>query len=350
MTSDKPATIEMKAALKSGRPRLKDIAFLSGMSITTVSKALNDAADISGKTKQRVQAIAKQIGYRPNRAGIRLRTGKTNVICLILNTEEGAMGMTSPLVNGISDIIGTTNYHLVVKPYDLSQDPLEAVKYVVETGAADGIIMSRTEPNDNRVKYLNDAGFPFVSHGRTDMGIEHAYYDFDNGSYAKLAVQYLINRGRKNIGLISPPDSLTFARHMNSGFISELENHSMLEIPIRNISIDSSFDEMMAEIERIMRSKHPLDGIVCASANSAIAAISAVELVGLTMAKDVDLVAKESFELLNRFRPNLYVIPENFRTAGRHLLKMILAIIDGEDPAKHQILEAPIAASPPSKS
>ena len=341
MTISKLKLKENSAPNGNRRPRLKDIAYLSGLSITTVSKALNDAADISGKTKLRVQEIAKQIGYRPNRAGVRLRTGKTNVISLILSTEEGAMGMSAPLVSGVTDVIGDTNYHLVVTPYNLSKDPLDAVKYVVETGAADGIIISRIEPNDARVKYLHEAGFPFVSHGRTDMGIDHAFFDFDNSTYAKLAVQMLIKRGRKNIGLIAPPDSLTFARHLNSGFFSELEKNDLLEIPIRNISIDSTFDEIVAEIERIMRSSHPLDGIVCASANSAIAAITAIEHTGLTMSKDIDLVAKESFELLNRFRPNLFVIPEDFRKAGREMVKMILAIIDGADPASLQMLESP---------
>ena len=55
------------------------------------------------------------------------------------------MGMTSPFVSGITDIIGDTNYHLVVTPYNLPQDPLDAINYIVETGAVDGIIMSRTE-------------------------------------------------------------------------------------------------------------------------------------------------------------------------------------------------------------
>ena len=342
MTTDKPSSKEDPAALGGKRPRLKDIAFLGGLSVTTVSKALNDAADIGDKTKKRVREIAKQIGYRPNRAGLRLRTGKTNVISVILRAEDGAMGMSSPLISGIADVIGSTNYHLVVTPYSQFQDPLDAVKYVVETGAADGIIMSRMEPNDPRVAFLHDAGFPFVSHGRTDMGIEHAYYDFDNECYAKQSVQHLVRKGRKNIGLISAPDTLTFSRFLNSGFYSELEKHNLLEVPIRNMNIDSPIDEISLEIGRIMRSIRPLDGIVCASATSAIAAISAIELVGLKIGKDVDIVAKDSFGLLSHFRPELFVIPEDFRVSGNHMIRMVQAIIEGDDPKDHQILETPI--------
>src|SRR3954465_134467 len=83
------------------RPTLKTIAFMTGLGITTVSRALKDAPDIGADTKERVRLVARQIGYQPNRAGVRLRTGKTNVISLVLSLEEEIMGLTSPMVVGI---------------------------------------------------------------------------------------------------------------------------------------------------------------------------------------------------------------------------------------------------------
>jgi LacI family transcriptional regulator len=69
------------------RPTLKTIAALTGLSIATVSRALKDAPDIGEDTKRRVREEAARVGYRPNRAGVRLRTGKTNVIALIVSTQ-----------------------------------------------------------------------------------------------------------------------------------------------------------------------------------------------------------------------------------------------------------------------
>src|SRR5215217_2941835 len=128
------------------RPTLKTIAFMTGLGITTVSRALKDAPDIGAETKERVRLVARQVGYHPNRAGVRLRTGKTNVISLILSLEEEFIGLTSPMVVGISEILATTQYHLVITPYSMKTDPLDPVRYVLETGAADGVIISRTEP------------------------------------------------------------------------------------------------------------------------------------------------------------------------------------------------------------
>ena len=75
----------------SERPTLKTIAAETGLAIATVSRALKDAPDIGEETKKRVREAAKRLGYRPNRAGVRLRTGKTNVIALTLSTEADVM-------------------------------------------------------------------------------------------------------------------------------------------------------------------------------------------------------------------------------------------------------------------
>lgn len=84
------------APVEGGRPTLKTIAFMTGLGVTTVSRALKDAPDIGAETKERVRLVAKQIGYQPNRAGVRLRTGKTNVISLVLTLEEEIMASPAP--------------------------------------------------------------------------------------------------------------------------------------------------------------------------------------------------------------------------------------------------------------
>jgi len=72
----------------NGKPTLKTIAQMSGLAVPTISRALNDAPDIGNSTKELVRKIAAEIGYVPNRAGVRLRTGRTNVISLVMSTEH----------------------------------------------------------------------------------------------------------------------------------------------------------------------------------------------------------------------------------------------------------------------
>ncbi|MEL6809546.1 MAG: LacI family DNA-binding transcriptional regulator, partial [Pseudomonadota bacterium] len=80
MTKSATSESDKQIVLEPGeRPTLKTIARLSGLAVPTVSRALSDAPDIGKDTKRRIRDIAKRIGYRPNRAGVRLRTGRTNV-------------------------------------------------------------------------------------------------------------------------------------------------------------------------------------------------------------------------------------------------------------------------------
>jgi LacI family transcriptional regulator len=113
------------------RPTLKTIAYMTGLGITTVSRALKDAPDIGADTKERVRLVANQLGYQPNRAGVRLRTGKTNVIALVLSIDEELMGFTSQMVFGISEVLAGTQYHLVVTPHSHQKDPMVPVRYIL---------------------------------------------------------------------------------------------------------------------------------------------------------------------------------------------------------------------------
>jgi LacI family transcriptional regulator len=314
---------------------------MTGLGVTTVSRALHDAPDIGEATKERVRLVARQIGYRPNRAGVRLRTGKTNVISLILSVENEVLGLSSHLVYGISKYLAGTPYHLIVTPYDPHGDPLEPVRYIMETGSADGVIFSRTEPEDARVRYLHEHGLPFASHGRTEMDIVHPYFDFDNQRYGRIAVQRLAARGRRRLALLAPPGHLTYARHMSSGFAEAVERLDLVDVPLRAVTIDSPAEAIQREVGRLIASRRSPDGFVCGSAAAALSAVVGAEREGRVLGRDFDVVVKESFGLLRMFRPEIQVVHEDFRAAGQGLAEAVLRAIDGVPAAELQYLDVP---------
>ena len=322
------------------RPTLKTIAFMTGLGISTVSQALKDGPDISRSTKQRVQLVAKQIGYRPNRAGVRLRTGKTNVIALVLNTKEEGMGLVSEMVYGISDALSGTSYHLVVTPYSLS-DPMEPIRYIVETGSADGIILSRTQPDDPRVRYLIEHAMPFASHGRTEMDVVHPYHDFDNEAFAFEAARIIAEKGHKKIALVGPPQGLLFQKHTRTGFEKGLREFGLSEHWLSDINIDTPTAEIVAKGVEIGSQHDRAGGIICSSAISAIAMSAGLIKAGLKIGQDIDLVTKQSTDLMGLLRPEIIFIREDFRAAGHDLARSVMAWIDGADPAGLQSVVGP---------
>jgi LacI family transcriptional regulator len=323
------------------RPTLRSLAEITGLGISTVSQALRDSPEIAIETRKRVRLAAQQAGYRPNRAGVRLRTGKSNVITVILNPQDGGSGFFSNIIYGISDALPGTSYHLVVTPYSLS-DPMAPVRYVVETNSADGVIISRTQPDDPRVRYMIENGMPFATHGRTEMGVEHAYVDYDNETYAFKAVELLHQKGRKRAALFGPPPMLTYYHHTLQGFERGLAQTGMAGFAVGTVNSDSSLSDLRAAGLELARRREPPDAIVCTSSSIALAVIAGLRDGHMEIGRDYDLVAKPVGELLLLAQPKIMAIGEDFRLAGRDLAKMLMARIDGEAPEKLQMLHAPI--------
>lgn len=326
---------------EGARPTLKTIAFMTGLGVTTVSRALKDAPEIGEETKRRVRLVAKQIGYRPNRAGVRLRTGKTNVISLVLDTGEDLTGFVSDMIYGISETIAETPYHLIVTPYSRRNDPMDPVRYIVETGSADGIILSRTQPNDPRVAYLLEHHFPFATHGRTVIGEEHPFHDFDNRTFATAAVRKLVELGRRRLALLPPPPDLTYHRHMRDGFSDAVQELGATEVAWSGISIDDPIDVIRDRTTRLMRRADRPDGLVAASGGATFALVAGIEEAGLSLGREADVVSKQSSKLLRWFRSELWISQEDFRLAGREVARAVLGRIEGRPVGALQSLAAP---------
>lgn len=321
---------------------MKTIAYVTGLGITTVSRALKDAPDIGAETKERVRLVANQLGYQPNRAGVRLRTGKTNVIALVLSIDEELMGFTSQMVHGISEVLGGTQYHLVVTPHSFEKDPMVPVRYILDTGSADGVIISRIEPDDPRVRLMTERNLPFATHGRTDMGIVHPYHDYDNEAYAYQAVRKLVEKGRRRIALLTPQSRFSFYIHTRIGFERGLADFGATEVPMGRVTSETPLEETRAYAERLMRSAEPPDGIISISGSATIALVAGLEAAGRKLGVDIDLVSKQSAEFLNWIRPEIYTVNEDVRQAGRELAKAVMARIDGVAPELLQSVSQPV--------
>jgi LacI family transcriptional regulator len=323
------------------RPTLKTIASETGLAIATVSRALKDAPDIGEETKRRVRETAERLGYRPNRAGVRLRTGKTNVIALVLSAEADVMNHTSQLLYSIARTLKGTAFHLVVMPFFPEEDPLTPIRYIVETGSADGIILNQTRPDDPRVRYMAERGFPFATHGRTDMGLDHAYFDYDNEAYGRVAVRRLAARGRKRLMIIAPPRAHSYARHMLTGFSDEAAHLGLSFEVAEDYTSDSPGGVIEDGVAQRYLASNPPEGLVLGSTTASMAAVAGAERAGKVLGQDFDAVGKEAIPFLNRFRREMIVLHEDVGKAGHFLAKAIMAAIERRAPDQSQYLDRP---------
>lgn len=310
------------------RPTLKTLAEITGLGISTVSQALRDSPAIAEETRRRVKLAAQQAGYRPNRAGVRLRTGKTNVITVVLNPQDEGAGFFADFVFGISNGLAGTAYHLVVTPYSL-EDPMAPIRYIVETASADGVIMSRAQPNDQRARYLHENGIAFAMHGRTELNFPHPYHDYDNEAYAYKAMEILKARGRKRVALLGPPHELSYYVHTNRGFERGLRDFGLEAFPIGSANIDQGLDTIRKLGHELAQAEHGPDGIICSGVTAAVVIAKGMEDGGKCIERDFDVVSKHTTTLIAVTGPKIISIPEDFRTAGYRLAKLLIQSIDG---------------------
>ena len=325
----------------SGKPTLKTIARLSGLAVPTVSRALNDAPDIGSETKKLIRKIANEIGYVPNRAGVRLRTGRTNVISLVMSTEHDMMNHTARLIASVAGGLRNTPFHLVVTPFFPDQDPMDPVRYIVETASADAIIMNQIKPEDPRVAYLMERNFPFATHGRTNWASKHPYYDFDNAAFGRIAIDKLAARGRKRVQVIAPPMDHNYAQHMVSGIRESCERHGMDVAIAQGITSDTPSANVVAHLVKVLQDDPQIDAVVTASTSSAMAAAAAIEQRGAQVGREIDIASKEAMPFLKLFRADILTISEQVNTAGEFLARAVIQAIRDPDKPPMQGLEVP---------
>jgi len=325
----------------SGKPTLRTIAEMAGLAITTISRALNNAPELSAETRERVQKIAAEIGYVPDRTALRLKTGRTHVVSLILDPHDEILNFSQSLVSGLSSAFQGTPYHLVITPAARGGSPLDPVNYILRNRMADGVIFSRTEPNDPRVTLLLDNNFPFVCHGRTELPSPHPYVDYDNFSFAYAAAKRLHAKGRRHVSMVGANPRFTFGRHLRDGLMKAAQETGIgYEIETAVTLDDAAEDIRKATVARIAQGKAP-DAYICPGDAVALAVIAGMVDSGLQVGRDADIVTKQMSGIFSLVRPKVDVISEDIALAGLQLGELLLRRIKGEPVEALQILQVP---------
>ncbi|MEQ1901210.1 MAG: LacI family transcriptional regulator [Devosia sp.] len=330
-----------RSVSRTGRPTLRTIAEMTGLAITTISRALNNAPELSAETRERVQKIAAEIGYVPDRTALRLKTGRTHVISLVLDPHDEILNFSQSMIAGLTEALRGTTYHLVITPAYRGASPLDPINYILRNRMADGVIFSRTEPEDERVKLLLESDFPFICHGRTEFAAPHPFVDYDNFSFAYQAVKRLVAKGRKHVAMIAAPQRFTFGRHLEAGFNKAAEEAGVRAEIITGVTLDDEAENLRAATERRIRAGNPPDGYVCPGDAVALAVIAGITDSGQTVGLDADLVTKQMSGIFSLVRPRVDVISEDISLAGRQMGELLLRRLNGEAPEKLQILQDP---------
>lgn len=317
------------------RVTLRTVANAVGLSVTTVSRALKEGEEVNQETIDRVKAAARALGYRPNLGGINLRTGKTHAIGIVLPFErEGEMNIVvASLVEGVSRFMKPIGYRTTVVPQLEVDDPLTTVRDLVEEGSVDGVIITHTRPQDDRVKYLLEAGTPFVTFGRTELGV-HPSIDIDHEIIGAEAARLLLDAGHRSPLLVLPSRQFTYSLQFLKGWTRTFD---ALDEAMPNGFIHSTVTTpdsgMNLACELI--SRHPeATGAFVASEEATLGFIAGLRASGREVGRNFGLVTYGGIRLHDFFNPPVSAYYFSNHVIGERLAKLLKRSIDGEDAAE----------------
>lgn len=314
---------------------LREISAELGLSVTTVSRALNGFPEVNKATREKVQEAANKLGYRPNRVAQRLVTGRSGMVGMIVKIKpdmsadqtffETLTGLTAALAEQDTDLV------LAV---DQETDPVLPYKKLLERDILDGFILNAPVLNDPRVNYLKKRGIPFILHGQDRPDPDYPTYGIDNEEVSQTSVKLLSQLGHKRIALINGGLKSAYANDRLEGFKKATTTLGLSPDLIRNEA--SLEDHGYTHALDLLSQDDAPTAFVCASTLIASGVMKAVRDRNLSVPEDVSVVAHDDALPLTRaisFEPALTVTRAPLRDACAPLANMLVEHLNGT-PAK----------------
>jgi len=323
---------------------LQDIANRLGVSVATVSRALDGYDDVAPATRQRVLQAAREMGYRPNVIARMLQKQRTDTIGFIIPTHGPRFSdpYFSELLAGIGNAAAEQDYDLLVSTCAPdTADEMRVYERFVQGRRVDGMLVVRTREHDARIAYLLEQEFPFVSFGRSDLEADFTYLDVDGTAGLRQLTQHLIDLGHRRIAYISAPPNLMFASHRLAGYKEALA------------AVDISFDEGLviggALTERsghaagndLLAWDDPPTAIIACNDLMALGVISALRSKGLTVGRDVAVAGFDDIPLAEHAHPPLTTLRQPIYEIGRRICEMLIHLLQGDTLEERHVILKP---------
>ncbi|MFF1635201.1 LacI family DNA-binding transcriptional regulator [Leifsonia sp. NPDC058248] len=310
-------------------PTLKDVAALSGVSIATASKALNNRGQVHPDTRTRVLEAAHRIKFRPNPMAQGLLAGQTGTVGMLTDDLIGRFSI--PILTGAEDAFGTGRMSVFL--CDARGDSIR-LQYHLQAllgRRVDGLIVlgANTDP---RRSLGRDLPVPVVYvYGPSDDPRDLSLVP-DNVGAGVLAAQHLISTGRRRIAHITGERGYVAARDRAAG-ISETLLAAGLDL-VAGDAVYGSWSESWGRTATLaLLDQHPdLDGIICGNDQIARGALDILREKGIRVPVDVAVMGFDNWETLTtESRPQLTSVDMNLEELGRQAAQRLFAAMDGDE-------------------
>ena len=312
---------------------LKQLAKELGVSISTVSKALNDSEEIGEDTRKKVKELAALYNYKPNKVALSLKQNKTKTIGVII--PDILNHFLAKVLFGIEREANLHGYNIITC---ISNESLQKEKdslQLLANGSVDGFILSiaeetQTKNEINHFKETISNGLPIVMFDRVahDVRCDKVIVDDFEATYN--ATKSLIAEKRRDIVFMSNIDNISVGKLRERGY-----NKAMLEENLNtHVLRIKKGDDVQQKIKRLYKKYKKIDGVVSADSTSGVVAINMARDFKKKVPKDVSVVGFSSKSVSVHSVPKLTIIRQHAKKIGAKAAQLLIERLNNIAEAK----------------
>lgn len=318
------------------RLTIKDIAKEFNVSISTVSKALNDSYEISVSTKDKIQKYAKANNYKPNFNALSLKNRHTKTIGIIIPNMLNYF--FAQVFNGIEKVANERGYKIILCISNESfKKEVETIE-MLSNGSIDGFILSLAEEtiskNDfNHFQEVLDNGTPIVMFDRVADNLKCDKVVTDNFDSARSTVAYLVKSRHQNIAFISTINNLEIGRKRQLGYLKGLDDFNIKVKKNLIINIDDDYKNYEKVLEPIFKN-NTIDSVIATDESSAIAAMKVAIKKGHKIPENFSVISFSNGILARHSSPRMTTVSQHGEIMGATAAEMLINRLEDKSEIK----------------
>lgn len=298
---------------------IKDIAKEFKVSISTVSKALNDSYEISQNTKEKIQKYAKEHNYKPNFNALSLKNRSTKTIGVIIPTMLNYF--FAQVFKGIEKTALEKGYKVITCISNQSYDKEVEIIEMLSNGSIDGFLLSMAKETElnQKVSHFKESianGTPIVMFDRVAQTVSCDKVITDDLEGATKTVEYLYKKGHKNIAFVSTMSDLHIGRQRLEGYKEGLKNVGLTYNKNLVLNIVEQDYKKYKNIVRPFIKDHAIDAVITTGESVAVSVMKAIKKNNQKIPKDAAVIAFSNGILSRHSSPKMTTISQHGEQMG----------------------------------
>lgn len=308
---------------------IKDIAREVNVSVSTISRVLNNKPDVSEETKIKVEKAIKKLGYNPNRIARGLVLRKTNSIGLVIPDINNPF--FPEIIKGVERTAKKLGYSLILCNTDNDKKEERESISLLRSKQVDGMILSLSLENKAVLKGLEKEKFPIVQIDRQIKDSIYPAVTIDNKRSAYIATEYLIKQGHKKIGHITGDLSTETAINRLNGFKLALKEHNITVKKEWILEGDYSKESGKEMMEKIIKLEDRPTAIFFANDLMAFGAYETIFEYNYRIPEDFSIMGHDNIEITSFVKPGLTTMDQPKYRLGEIAAKKLISMIENRD-------------------